>query len=78
MACTSVRMLTQLQNQMSESNRGRARGLISEILEVVTHIEVKFPGAAAKAKETIMQRVNEVEHGTRRDSLSCYVGLDCE
>ncbi|KAL2752850.1 hypothetical protein ACRALDRAFT_1065865 [Sodiomyces alcalophilus JCM 7366] len=74
MACTSVRMLTLRRNQMHELDRERTRGLISEILKVVDHIAIKFPGAAAKAKETIMRRL----HGTRGSSLSCYIGLDCE
>lgn len=77
-ACTSARMLTLLRNQMHEADRERVRGLIDEILRVVDHIALKFPGAAAKARETIMQRVQEMEHGTRRNSLSCYIGLDCE
>lgn len=78
MACTSVRMLTLLRNQMHGFDRERARGLISEILQVVDHIAIKFPGAAAKARETIMRRLNEFEHGTRGKSSSCYIGLDCE
>lgn len=74
MACTSVRMLTLQQNQMHEFDRERTRELISEILKVVDHIAIKFPGAAAKARETMMRRL----HGTRGNSLSCYIGLDCE
>lgn len=78
MACTSVRMLTRLRDQMHEFDRERTRGLIDEILMVVDHIANKFPGAAAKARETIMQRVNELEHGTRSNSSGCYVGMDYE
>ena len=78
MACTSVRMLTLQRNQMHGFDRRRTQGLIGEILRVVDHIAIKFPGAAAKARETIMLRVHELEHGTRGNSVGCYVGLDCE
>ncbi|ROT39561.1 hypothetical protein SODALDRAFT_132559 [Sodiomyces alkalinus F11] len=78
MACTSVRMLALLRNQMDESDRGHAREVIDEILRVVDHISIKFPGAAAKARETIRRRLNELEHGTREKASTCYVGLDCE
>lgn len=78
MACTSVRMLTLERNQMHEFDRQRTREFISKILMVVDHIAIKFPSAAAIARETIMHRVNELEHGTRRNSMDCYVGLDCE
>lgn len=78
MACTSVRMLALLRNQMHEPDRRHARQLISEIVKVVDHISVKFPGAAAKAQETIERRLSELEHGTRRSPSRCYIGLDCE
>lgn len=78
MACTSVRMLTLLRDQMHGFDRERSRGLIDEILRVVDHIANKSPGAAAKARETIMQRVNELEHGTRSISSGCYIAMDCE
>jgi hypothetical protein len=77
-ACTCVRMITSLRNQMREVDREHIWGLVGEILRAVDHISAKFPGAAAKARETIVQRVNELEHGARRGSSSCYVGMDCE
>ncbi|KAJ8112441.1 hypothetical protein OPT61_g5187 [Boeremia exigua] len=36
---------------------------VSDTLRVVDHIAVKFPGIAAKARETIAQRMNGFEHG---------------
>lgn len=77
MACTSVRMLAMLRNQMNEEDRGRAWVAIHEILNVVDYISIKFPGAAANAQEAIKRRLNELENNTRENSSNSYIGLDC-
>jgi hypothetical protein len=76
MACSAVRGLAQVQPHLAPSQRARTLALVNDILHVVEHVAVKYPGAAARAREAIEKRVDEFTHGPRPWVPSGLVGMD--